>query len=91
MGFPNVATVIGSHATENWSQGCAAWPANWRPYHKLFLTTTHFHPEHAAGEPGFPTSTIYLDPQGGATAGNGEARAGDVDMFSQPHLPPSPC
>ena len=21
---------------------------------KLFLTTTHFHPEHAGGEPGFP-------------------------------------
>ena len=27
---------------------------------KLFLTTTHFHPEHAAGEPGFPASTILI-------------------------------
>ena len=27
---------------------------------KLFLTTTHFHPEHAAGEPGFPAGTILI-------------------------------
>ena len=27
---------------------------------KLFLTTTHFHPEHAAGEPGFPAATILI-------------------------------
>jgi glyoxylase-like metal-dependent hydrolase (beta-lactamase superfamily II) len=26
----------------------------------LFLTTTHFHPEHAAGEPGFPANTILI-------------------------------
>jgi glyoxylase-like metal-dependent hydrolase (beta-lactamase superfamily II) len=27
---------------------------------KLFLTTTHFHPEHAGGEPGFPAGTILI-------------------------------
>jgi glyoxylase-like metal-dependent hydrolase (beta-lactamase superfamily II) len=27
---------------------------------KLFLTTTHFHPEHAAGEPGFPAGSILI-------------------------------
>jgi hypothetical protein len=27
---------------------------------KLFLSTTHFHPEHAAGEPGFPPGTILI-------------------------------
>ena len=27
---------------------------------KLYLTTTHFHPEHAAGEPGFPAGTILI-------------------------------
>jgi glyoxylase-like metal-dependent hydrolase (beta-lactamase superfamily II) len=27
---------------------------------RLFLTTTHFHPEHAGGEPGFPASTILI-------------------------------
>jgi len=27
---------------------------------KLFLTTTHFHPEHAAGVGGFPQGTILI-------------------------------
>ena len=27
---------------------------------KLFLTTTHFHPEHAGGEAGFPAGTILI-------------------------------
>ena len=27
---------------------------------KLFLTSTHFHPEHAAGEQGFPAGTIVI-------------------------------
>jgi glyoxylase-like metal-dependent hydrolase (beta-lactamase superfamily II) len=27
---------------------------------KLFLTTTHFHPEHAGGEPGFAPGTILI-------------------------------
>ena len=30
------------------------------PGKKLFLTTTHFHPEHAAGEGGFPPETVIL-------------------------------
>jgi glyoxylase-like metal-dependent hydrolase (beta-lactamase superfamily II) len=30
------------------------------PGKKLFLTTTHFHPEHAAGEAGFPAETVIL-------------------------------
>jgi glyoxylase-like metal-dependent hydrolase (beta-lactamase superfamily II) len=30
------------------------------PNRKLYLTTTHFHPEHAAGEPGFPAGTILI-------------------------------
>ena len=29
---------------------------------RLYLTTTHFHPEHAAGEPGFPGDTILIRP-----------------------------
>jgi glyoxylase-like metal-dependent hydrolase (beta-lactamase superfamily II) len=27
---------------------------------RLYLTTTHFHPEHAGGEPGFPPTTILI-------------------------------
>jgi len=30
---------------------------------KLYLTTTHFHPEHAAGETGFPSGTVLIRPR----------------------------
>ena len=33
------------------------------PDNKLYLTTTHFHPEHAAGESGFPAGTILIRPK----------------------------
>jgi hypothetical protein len=67
MGFPNIAFVVGSHATLVVDTGLG--PKNGatiarvaaelgRNNTKLFLTTTHFHPEHAAGEPGFPSGTI---------------------------------
>ena len=63
MGFPNVAIIVGNRATLVVDTGLGPpngatiarvvaklAPAN----QKLFLTTTHFHPEHAAGEAGFP-------------------------------------
>jgi glyoxylase-like metal-dependent hydrolase (beta-lactamase superfamily II) len=69
MGFPNVAIVVGDHATLVVDTGLGAKngatvarvatklaPNN----KKLFLTTTHFHPEHAGGEPGFPAGTILI-------------------------------
>jgi len=69
MGFPNIAIVVGNRATLVVDTGMGAKngatiarvaarlaPANT----KLFLTTTHFHPEHAAGEPGFPPGTILI-------------------------------
>jgi glyoxylase-like metal-dependent hydrolase (beta-lactamase superfamily II) len=69
MGFPNIAIVVGSRATLVVDTGMGPKngatisrvaaklaPANT----KLFLTTTHFHPEHAAGEPGFPPGTILI-------------------------------
>ncbi len=37
-----------------------ASPNAFRSGSKLFLTTTHFHPEHAAGDAGFPDDTIIL-------------------------------
>jgi glyoxylase-like metal-dependent hydrolase (beta-lactamase superfamily II) len=69
MGFPNIAIVVGSHSTLIVDTGMG--PKNGATItrvasklapgnHKLFLTTTHFHPEHAAGEPGFPASTILI-------------------------------
>lgn len=69
MGFPNIAIVVGSHATLVVDTGlgpkngatAARVAAKLAPnIPKLFLTTTHFHPEHAAGEPGFPPGTILI-------------------------------
>jgi glyoxylase-like metal-dependent hydrolase (beta-lactamase superfamily II) len=68
-GFPNIAIIVGSHATLVVDTGLGARngataarvAARLAPHNsKLFLTTTHFHPEHAAGEPGFPGGTILI-------------------------------
>ena len=69
MGFPNIAIVVGSRATLVVDTGmgpkngatAARVAAKLAPgTQKLFLTTTHFHPEHAAGERGFPAATILI-------------------------------
>ena len=68
MGFPNVAIVIGERATLVVDTGLgprngatvARVAAKLSGSQKLFLTTTHFHPEHAAGEGGFPPNTILI-------------------------------
>jgi glyoxylase-like metal-dependent hydrolase (beta-lactamase superfamily II) len=69
MGFPNIAIIVGSRATLVVDTGlgpkngatAAGVAAKLAPNNaKLFLTTTHFHPEHAAGEPGFPSGTILI-------------------------------
>ncbi len=69
MGFPNIAIVVGNRATLVVDTGmgpkngatAARVAAKLAPGNqKLFLTTTHFHPEHAAGEPGFPSATILI-------------------------------
>src|ERR1700683_39896 len=69
MGFPNIAIVVGNRATLVVDTGmgpkngatAARVAAKLAPGNqKLFLTTTHFHPEHAAGEPGFPPGTILI-------------------------------
>jgi glyoxylase-like metal-dependent hydrolase (beta-lactamase superfamily II) len=69
MGFPNIAIVVGSRSTLVVDTGLgpkngatvARVAAKLGPNNsKLFLTTTHFHPEHAAGEPGFPPGTILI-------------------------------
>jgi glyoxylase-like metal-dependent hydrolase (beta-lactamase superfamily II) len=69
MGFPNIAIVVGAHSTLIVDTGLG--PKNGATVarvaqklapnnRKLFLTTTHFHPEHAAGESGFPPGTILI-------------------------------
>jgi glyoxylase-like metal-dependent hydrolase (beta-lactamase superfamily II) len=69
MGFPNIAIVVGSSATLVVDTGlgpkngatAARVAAKLAPNNrKLFLTTTHFHPEHAGGEPGFPPGAFLI-------------------------------
>src|SRR5215813_8346691 len=68
MGFPNIAIVVGGNATLVIDTGLgprngttiAKVAKKLAPQNKLYLTTTHFHPEHAAGEPGFPAGTILI-------------------------------
>ena len=70
-GFPNVAIVVGSTATLVVDTGLgpkngatvARLAAGLSKSSKLYLTTTHFHPEHAAGEAGFPPGTILIRPK----------------------------
>ena len=69
LGWPNIAIVVGSRATLVVDTGLG--PRNGATISrvaaklapgdkKLFLTTTHFHPEHAGGDAGFPASTILI-------------------------------
>src|SRR5580658_3981277 len=68
MGFPNIAIIVGDRATLIVDTGlgprngatAARVAAKLSKGSKLFLTTTHFHPEHAGGEPGFPPGTILI-------------------------------
>ena len=70
MGFPNIGIVVGDRATLVVDTGLG--PRNGAIAHHeaqklskgpvLYLTTTHYHPEHAAGEGGFPPNTILLRP-----------------------------
>ena len=69
-GWPNIAIVVGNRATLVVDTGLG--PRNGATImrvvkklsanQKLFLTTTHFHVEHTAGEAGFPADTILIRP-----------------------------
>jgi glyoxylase-like metal-dependent hydrolase (beta-lactamase superfamily II) len=71
IGFPNIGIVVGANATMVVDTGlgprngatAAKVAKKFAPNNKLYLTTTHFHPEHAAGEPGFPPGTILIRDQ----------------------------
>jgi len=69
-GFPNVAIVLGGRATLVVDTGLG--PPNGAIVMKqveklskvpiLYLTSTHFHPEHAFGEQAFPPQTVIIRP-----------------------------
>jgi glyoxylase-like metal-dependent hydrolase (beta-lactamase superfamily II) len=69
MGWPNIAIVVGSNATLVVDTGLG--PPNGATIarvvakvapgdRRLYLSTTHFHPEHASGDAGFPAGTILI-------------------------------
>src|SRR6266700_2499346 len=68
MGFPNIGIVVGERATLVVDTGLgprngatiSRVAAKLSKNTKLFLVTTHFHPEHAGGEGGFPAGTVLL-------------------------------
>ena len=68
MGWPNIGIVVGENATLVVDTGLgprngatvARVAKKLAPNNKLYLTTTHFHPEHAGGVPGFPAGTILI-------------------------------
>jgi len=69
-GFPNVVYVIGDSATLVVDTGLGSGNGavavrvakRLSKGQKLFLTTTHYHPEHAAGVGAFPPETILIRP-----------------------------
>ena len=69
MGWPNIGIVVGSRAilvvdtglgTRNGATAARVAKKLAPNREKLFLATTHFHPEHAAGAAGFPPETILI-------------------------------
>jgi glyoxylase-like metal-dependent hydrolase (beta-lactamase superfamily II) len=69
-GFPNVVYVVGDDATLVVDTGLgnkngelvARIAKRLSKGPKMFLTTTHYHPEHAAGIGGFPAETVLIRP-----------------------------
>jgi glyoxylase-like metal-dependent hydrolase (beta-lactamase superfamily II) len=70
-GFPNIAIIVGSGGVLVVDTGLgpkagavvAREAAKLAPGRKMYLTTTHFHPEHAGGEAGFPPDTVIIRPK----------------------------
>src|SRR5512141_332288 len=89
IGFPNIALVVGTRATLAVDTGMG--PRNGAIVLReaqrlakgptLYLPTTHFHPEHAAGESAFPANTILIRPS--AQQEEIERRGAEyIDLFS---------
>jgi glyoxylase-like metal-dependent hydrolase (beta-lactamase superfamily II) len=70
-GNPNIAIVVGARATLVVDTGLgrrngafiADEAAKLTRSTRLFLTTTHAHPEHASGQDGFPPGTVVIRPK----------------------------
>jgi glyoxylase-like metal-dependent hydrolase (beta-lactamase superfamily II) len=70
LGFPNIAIVVGDRATLVVDTGLGErngaivmkQVVKLAKAPNLYLTTTHFHPEHAMGEQAFPPRTVIIRP-----------------------------
>jgi glyoxylase-like metal-dependent hydrolase (beta-lactamase superfamily II) len=68
MGYPNIGIVIGTRGALVVDTGLgprngatvARVVSRLAPHAKLYLTTTHFHPEHVSGDNGFPAGTTLI-------------------------------
>jgi glyoxylase-like metal-dependent hydrolase (beta-lactamase superfamily II) len=68
FGNPNIGIVVGSRGTLVVDTGLgrrngatvAGVAAKLGKSNRLFLTTTHFHPEHVTGQSGFPEATVVI-------------------------------
>lgn len=70
VGYPNIGIVVGNRATLVVDTGLGprngaiaareAAKLSKNPSQLLYLTTTHYHPEHASGEGGFPANAILI-------------------------------
>ena len=72
MGFPNVGIVVGKTGTLVIDTGMGARNGALVAREarrlsakgaRLYLTTTHYHPEHASGQAGFPAGTVVIRPR----------------------------
>src|SRR5579859_3990909 len=71
LSYPNVAIIVGNRATMVVDTGLGKrnGEAVMRAEQKLakgpilYLTNTHFHPEHSAGEQAFPANTVLIRPK----------------------------
>ncbi len=71
VGWPNIGIVVGEKATLVVDTGLgprngatvARVAKRLAPDNQLYLTTTHFHPEHAGGVAGFPHGTVLIRPK----------------------------
>src|SRR5580700_11314859 len=70
VGFPNIGIVVGDRGTLVVDTGLGArngavvmkQAEKLKKSPILYLTTTHFHPEHAMGEQAFPAHTVIIRP-----------------------------
>jgi glyoxylase-like metal-dependent hydrolase (beta-lactamase superfamily II) len=94
-GFPNIGIVVGTTGTLVIDTGMgpkngaivsqiamSLSPQNKNKPNKLYLTTTHYHAEHAAGDVGFPAGTVVIRPRVQQAELEAEGQK-LIDFFSQ--------